>query len=370
MKFSISIKDLQSALGRISNAIPQRSPITILENIKMELFGNSLSLTATDLEITTITKIDVSGIEDGSALFPGKKFIDTVRALDLGEVEISVDNSNYRINIKTENGSYKLSGLNSDEFPRQTEFVSNVNVEFPMQKLSSIIDKTTFVCSTDDFRPAMTGVLFQFKGDSICAVATDGFRLVRIIDKEVQTGSNAPDIIIPPKALNIVNKSFISDNVVIDANSTHVKFSDGITTVIARLIDETYPDYSSVIPPDGDKKLLINRDSILSTIRRVSIYSHQQTKQVRFKADSNILYIKAEDSDTGGEANESLTCDYSNELIEIGFNSQYVKDALDRVNVNNVEFTFTTPLRPALIAPTEQNGQDILMLLMPIRLNN
>jgi len=369
MKFSTSIKDLQAALGRISNAIPQRSPMTILENIKLELLGNELQLTSTDLEITTITKLSVTGLEDGAALFPGKKFIDTIRALEAGNAEISVDSSNYRITIVTSNGVYKLSGLDAEEFPRKTDFSAAISAELPVSKLNSLIDKTVFACSTDDFRPAMTGVLFKFNNNNLTAVATDGFRLVRIIDNEI-TAPDSPNIVIPTKALGIVAKAFVNESINVSASNTHIRFDDGITTVLARLIDETYPDYESVIPADGDKKLYVSRDLISSTIRRVSIYSHQQTKQVRFKINENNLNIRAEDADTGGEANETLACDYSNDDLEIGFNSQFVRDALDRIHCDNVEFTFTSALRPALIKPIEQNGQDILMLLMPIRLNN
>jgi DNA polymerase-3 subunit beta len=372
MNFTVSVKDLAQALGRISSATPQRSPMPVLENTLLELEGSTLSLTATDMDITITTRLEVRGLRNGSILVPAKRLNDTVRALEQGELTFDADDNTKRIILKTSSGEYKLTGLDAAEFPQRAKFEPKISLNLPVGKFTGMIDRTMFACSSDEFRPAMTGVLFQFRPNEIRSVATDGFRLVRVIDHE--GGENLTeqiDIIVPPKALQLASKAFSADEMTLEANATHVRFSDGNTIITARLIDETYPNYESVIPQANDKRMIIRREELLNTVKRVSLYSNTQTRQVRLKMDENALHVAAEDMDTGGEAMEHIPCDYKDESLEIGFNSQYVRDALDRIDSDEVAFDFSTPLRPSLIQPFgKANGQDVLMLLMPIRLNN
>lgn len=372
MRFTASIADLAKGLGRVSGAIPPRSPMPALENVLLQLEGSVLTLTATDMDITISTRIQVKGERNGSILVPAKRFTDTVRALSEGELTFDANPDDYRIAITVPTGQFRLSGLGPDEFPKLVSFEGAVSLELPQEKFARMVERTIFACSTDEFRPAMTGVLFQFRPDQVRAVATDGFRLVRVIDHE--TTVDVPeglDIIIPPKGLLLATKAFESANVILAASQTHVRFDDGETTITARLIDEKYPNYESVIPQANDKRMIVGRSDLLNTVKRVSLYSNAQTRQVRMKMGENALMIAAQDADTGGEAYESITCDYGDEEMEIGFNAQFVREALDRLETNEVSFDFSTPLRPSLISPYgTKNGQDVLMLLMPIRLNN
>lgn len=371
MNFSVAVKDLAQALGRIASATPQRSPMQVLENILMQLEGSTLSLTATDMDIVVTTRIEVRGKRNGSILVPAKRLVDTVRALELGELEFDADLSNKRITLGTASGQFKLSGLDAMEFPQLPKFEAKATLTLPLAKFSAMIDRTVFACSGDEFRPAMTGVLFQFRPEEIRAVATDGFRLVRVIDREMTGAGDPLDIIVPPKALNLASRAFSADEITLEANQTHVRFADGATTVTARLIDENYPNYETVIPQQNDKRMVIRREDLLNTVKRVSLYSNSQTRQVRLRIAGEGLRVQAEDMDTGGEAYEQVPCDYANEELEIGFNSQYVRDALDRIDAEDVAFDFSTPLRPSLITPHgKPDAQDVLMLLMPIRLNN
>jgi DNA polymerase-3 subunit beta len=372
MKFSAAVKDLALALSRISSATPQRSPMPVLENVLLELEGSQLSLTATDMDITVTTRMQVRGDRNGSILIPARRLIDTVRALEQGELTLEADAETKRVILHTGSGQFRLSGLDASEFPQRAKFEPTISLSLPLGTFAGMIDRTTFACSTDEFRPAMTGVLFQFRPGEIRAVATDGFRLVRIIDHGASAEvTSTLDVIIPPKALQIASKAFSEESMTLEASPTHVRFSDGSTTITARLIDENYPNYESVIPQANDKRMIVRRDDLLGTVKRVSLYSNNQTRQVRLKLGGNALRVQAEDIDTGGEAYENIPCDYNDDELEIGFNSQYVREALDRLDADEVAFDFSTPLRPSLIAPYgKQNGQEVLMLLMPIRLNN
>jgi DNA polymerase-3 subunit beta len=372
MNFTAAVKDFAQALGRISSATPQRSPMPVLENILLELEGSTLSMTATDMDITITTKLEVRGLRNGSILIPAKRLTDTVRALEQGELILDADLNSKRVILKTSSGEYKLTGLDAGEFPQRARFEPKISINLPVSKFTGMVDRTMFACSSDEFRPAMTGVLFQFRPNEIRTVATDGFRLVRVIDHEgADSHGEQIDIIVPPKALQLSSKAFTAETMTLEANATHVRFADGVTTITARLIDETYPNYESVIPQANDKRMIVRREDLLNTVKRVSLYSNTQTRQVRMKLMENALQVQAEDVDTGGEAQEHIPCDYKDDSLEIGFNSQYVRDALDRIDTDEVSFDFSTPLRPSLISPFgKSNGQEVLMLLMPIRLNN
>lgn len=372
MNFTVAVKDLAQALARISSAIPQRSPMPVLENILLELEGSNLNLTATDMDITITTQLEVACLATGAVLVPARRLTDTIRALDSGELSFVADPDSRRVTLQTRGGEYKLSGMDPAEFPARVRFEATIALGLPRDKFSSMVERTMFACSTDEFRPAMTGVLFQFRADEMRAVATDGFRLVRVIDHETPvTLEGGVDVIIPPKALHLTERACAGDAIALEANQTHIRFSDGTTTITARLIDEHYPNYESVIPQANDKRMIIRRDDLLSTVKRVSLYSNSQTRQVRLRMGNNALRVQAEDIDTGGEAYEQVPCDYANDELEIGFNSQYVRDALDRLESDEVAFDFSTSLRPSLISPYgTQNGQEVLMLLMPVRLNN
>ncbi len=372
MKFTVAVKDFAQALGRISSATPQRSPMPVLENILLQLEGSDLRMTATDMDITITTRLEVRGERNGAMLIPARRLTDTVRALEHGELTLDADDTTKRIILVTVTGEYRLSGLDAADFPQMPKFEPKISLTLPLGKFAGMVERTSFACSADEFRPAMTGVLFQFRTDEIRAVATDGFRLVRVIDREMVPGvAESIDVIIPPKALGLVAKATIAADLTLEANATHVRFSDGITTITARLIDENYPNYESVIPQANDKRMIIRREELLNTVKRVSLYSSTQTRQVRLRMGDNALRVAAEDVETGGEAYENVNCDYSNDELEIGFNSMYMREALDRIEADEVSMDFSTPLRPSLISPYgKSNGQDVLMLLMPIRLNN
>jgi DNA polymerase-3 subunit beta len=216
----------------------------------------------------------------------------------------------------------------------------------------------------------MTGVLLQVKKGELRAVATDGHRLVRINYSGIKQPGITKDIIIPAKALNLVARSGEEGAHTMALDSTHIQFSFGNTTLTSRLIEETYPNYESVIPLDNEKKLIVNREVLLASVRRVALYSSSTTHQVRFSLKKNEMRIAAEDIDFGGEAKEKIKCEYDGEEMEIGFNSHYIVDILSHIDGEDVVFKLSSPVRAAIVAPgSQKEGEDLLMLVMPVRLN-
>jgi DNA polymerase-3 subunit beta len=371
MKFTAAASDLQKALGRVGGVIPSKSPTPILEDFLFELKGDTLTITATDLEVSFTTSIKVKGKEDGAIAIPGKRLIDTVRSLPAdSSPEISTDATRHKVVMTTANGEFALSGEDAKEFPSIPAFKPGEEVDVECADLRRIIQHTIFAVSTDELRPAMMGVLFESKGGELRAVSTDGHRLVRYSRKVSTKGSLKKNIIVPAKALQILSKSIEGGTSTIGINETHIRFTFDHGNILSRLIDETYPSYESVIPTDNEKIVTVNREAMLSSIRRVALYSSASTHQIRLGLKGATITIRAQDVDYGGEARETIPCEYDGEEMEIGFNAQYVAEMLTHLDADNVSFRFSSPTRAGLLTPTKENGADVLMLVMPVRLTN
>ena len=370
MKFIAQIKPLQETLGKVIAVIPAKSTLPQLETVLVELKGDDLKFTGTDLEITVAATLQVSGVIDGTANIPAKLFYEIVRALPDGELTFTLDKTTRRAQLQTQQGNYQLSVDETAQLPNAiSDFKAEGSLSVDAGTLKRLISKTLFAVSTDELRPSMMGVLFQFSPDGTRAVATDGHRLVRLFNTTLKTDSEL-DIIIPAKALNLVSKSFDEKDILtMGFSSTHVQFQSGSTNILSRLIDERYPNYEAVIPRENDKLLLISKDAMLRSVKRVSIFANSNTRQLKFQLAKDKMSILAENFDAGNEAHEFITCDYSNDDLTIGFNGRFIEDALAHLDTDEISLKFSTPTRAAIVEPVTQEDEDLLMLVMPVRLN-
>ncbi len=371
MKFTANSTELQRTLNKLGGVIPTKSTMPILENILFSLSGDTLTVTATDLAISLTVSLPVKGVEDGSVAIPAKRLMDTVRSLPDTSAAFAIDTTTNKVRVTTDNGEYGLTGESAKEFPAVATFKGTSEVKMDADVLRRIIYRTVFAVSSDELRPAMMGVLFQAKDADLRVVATDGHRLVRLGQKMASASGLKKDIIVPAKALQALAKSVEDGDCVLSADDTHVRFSFGASVLVSRLIDETYPNYESVIPTDNTKILTVKREETISSIRRVALYASATTHQIRFDVDKNALRITAQDIDFGGEAKETLPCSYSGEALEIGFNSSYLLDILTHLDGDEVVFRFSAPTRAGLVAPAAGTGdEDVIMLVMPVRLSS
>jgi DNA polymerase-3 subunit beta len=370
MKFSCSSTDLQRVLGNIGGVIPSKSTLPILENFLFQLSKNKLSITATDLDISMSVTLNVDAKEDGAIAIPAKRLFETVRALPNIEINFQANTDTNKVVMKTPSGEYKLTGESSENFPNIPMFRGKEEVEVESDSLRRIITKTIFAVSSDELRPAMTGILLQIRKSEIRVVATDGHRLVRLTNSKFSTADFEREIIVPVKALNLASKSANSQKCIISLNENHIMFSFGDTVLVSRLIEEKYPSYESVIPLENDKLLVVDKNQLLSSIRRISLYASSTTHQIRLSLKRNNVSISAEDIDVGSEASESLTCDYGSDAMEIGFNSGYLIDILSHIDTDETIFKMSSATRASIIQPfTQKDGENLLMLVMPVRLN-
>lgn len=370
MKFSVSSSELQKSLGSIVSVVPSKSTLPILENFLFDLEGDTLKITATDLEVTTTVRMKVSGNGEGKIAVPAKKLLDTVRALPSTNVSFLIDTAANKIEMKTDNGEYRLTGESSENYPTIPEVKKKNEISIDNDTFRRLINKTSFAVSADELRPAMMGILIQIRKNEVCAVATDGHRLVRLTNTTFAGDTSGIDVVVPAKALNTVVKCLEGNSSSISFDDSHILFILGNVTLTSRLIEEKYPNFESVIPIDNDKRLVVNKNQLLSSVRRTALYASVTTHQVRFSLKKNQVTVSAEDIDFGSEAKETLQCDYTHEAMEIGFNSSYIMDILSHIDTDEVEFSFSTPTRAAVVKPvTQHKGEDLLMLVMPVRLN-
>jgi len=372
MKFITTTGELQRVLAKVSSVVPSKSTMPILENLLFDQLNNTLTITATDLEISQTVLIEVKGSEDGKIAVPSKRLLDTIRSFGSGDDAVfSIDITTNKISIKVGKGEFNLTGENAKEFPTAPPFQGKDEISLEAAVLKRIINHTEFAVSTDELRPAMMGVLLQPKEKELCAVSTDGHRLVRFMYKLSKVSGLKRDIIIPAKALRIVNKSIEGGTVKMSMSDTHVKFDFDTTVLVSRLIDETYPNYESVIPSENDKLMTVNREQMATAIRRVALYASATTHQVKLAITKNALIMSAQDIDFGGEAKESIDAEYNSDDLDIGFNSTYLVDILSHLESEQVTFRFSTPTRAGIVSPSgEKTDEDVLMLVMPVRLNS
>ncbi len=371
MKFLVNSAYLLKQLSNINGVITTNPVVPILENFLFELDKGSLTVTASDLQTSMITDLQVESKEKGSIAVPARILLDTLKNLPEQPVTFSIDESTYSIEIISDNGRYKLSGENATDFPKVPSVSNDFSADISSEVLARAINNTIFATSNDELRPAMTGVYVNLGENNSTFVATDGHRLVRYRRADVKS-SNGSSIIIPRKALNLLKATLPSENmdVSVSFNLSNAYFKFGNLRMICRLIDERFPDYDNVIPTQNNISMSIERSDLLGALKRISIYANKTTHQVRLKITGSELQISAEDLDFSNEANERLSCEHEGEDIEIGFNAKFLIEMLTNMDSPKIKLTMSAPNKAGVILPAENDSsEDILMLVMPVMLN-
>lgn len=371
MKFIVNSSYLLKQLSNINGVITTNPVVPILENFLFEIDKSNLTVTASDLQTSMITEITVESKERGNIAVPARILLDTLKNLPDQPVTFSIDESTYSIEISSDNGRYKLAGENATDFPKVPSVSNDFSATISSEVLSRAVNNTIFATSNDELRPAMTGVYVNLGDKNTTFVATDGHRLVRYRRTDIKS-DNGNAIIIPRKALNLLKATLPGENtdVTIDFNMSNAFFKFGNIRMICRLIDERFPDYENVIPSQNPIKMTINRTDLLGSLKRISIYANKTTHQVRLKITGSELQVSAEDLDFSNEANERLSCEHEGEDIEIGFNARFLIEMLSNLDTDQIKLNMSAANKAGLILPAEkEKGEDILMLVMPVMLN-
>jgi len=348
----------------------------ILENFLFDIKGGVLTIFATDLEISLKSSLPVTTEEEISVVVPAKLLFEIVRSLKETDILFKVE-SNGKIHLLTDNGEYTISYLEAEEYPNVPTFPSEENkdevveLELSGSGLKFAFDHTSFAMSKEEMRPAMMGTLLEFIEEGLRFVTTDGHRLVNLLMEGVGTDVNN-QYIVPEKAVSVLSKVMDDQIVKVYLSKTHVSFILKDIELITRLIGQKYPDYKSVIPLENEYKMKVNTKDLQNAIKRMMLFSTSNTRRVKFSVAENKLEISAEDLDLGTAGKENLYCEFDGEPLQIGFNAAYVNDILAH-NTGEEELIFNlhSPTKAVIIRPVKQKDNiDLMMLLMPVRLNN
>ncbi len=368
MKFTLSKSRLSGYLQSVLQVVPSKSTLPILSNILFEVLDDKLKISATDLEVSITATFDCTVVKKGITVLPARILFDIIK--ELPESEITFEGTASRVEIKVPNGSYKIACASPDDFPKLPVINTKKQIKIPGDVLVSMIKKTTFACSSDETRPALNGVLWSTKGDMMNMVATDGHRLAKVSVENSKLKGVSEDIIIPPKVLNLIPK-FIGESddeigIIFGENNIIFNLEDIILT--SRLIEGPYPNFEQVIPAESDKRMVISRDDLNGAVRRVSILSNSLTHQVKFAIKNNAVTISTTNADVGGEGKESVSCDFTGDGIELGYNATYIMDILGKMESDEVVFELSNPVSAGVIYSPDIPKEQFLCLIMPLRL--
>ena len=373
MKFIVASGELQKALQIVSGVISSSQSRPILENFLFELDNEILKITASDGETTLITSVGVKSDDSGKIAVPAKMFQEVIKSFGDQPLTFSVKESESGegglLEILDEKDNYFVALDNAEDYPELPEFDAAQKVTIASGVLADALSNTLFATSNDSLRPVMTGVLFQFSDKETNFVSTDSHRLV-VYKRTDVTSDEAVEFIMPKKPLSIFKNilSSSNDDVLIEFNENMAKFTFGENVWICRLIDGKYPNYSAVIPKENPNVLTINRNLLLSSIRRASIFSNKSTNQVRFKLSGNVLHLHAEDTEFANKADMQIPCNYNGEDINIGFSSKFLTEMLSVLGADDITLKMSQPNRPGIVEPVDglDENEHILMLSMPV----
>jgi DNA polymerase III subunit beta len=373
MKFIISSTLLLKNLQAIQGVINTNNTLPILDDFLFELNDDALTITSSDLETTMRVTVNPDKSEEtGAIAIPAKILVDTLKTFADIPVAFSINQESLLVELSAGEGKYKLSGHKSDEYPRIPALEETTAIAIDARMMSQAINKTLFATGNDELRLVLSGVFCELSPDDVTFVATDAHKLVRYRRADVKSEDSA-SFILPKKPLNLLKNILGSQEVpvTVEYNKTNAFFSFSNIHLICRLIDGKYPNYDAVIPKENPNKLLIDRHSLLTSIRRVSIFANQSTHQIRFKLTGQELVLSAEDIDFSNEAKERLTCSYDGEDLEIGFNSKFLLEMLSNIETDEVSLEMSAPNRAGILTPvnSDNKDEDILMLVMPVMLN-
>ncbi len=372
MKFIVNSTALLRELQKLNGVTSSNNTLPILDNFLLDINSNNMTIIASDLETTMMSTISVEADVDGKITIPARILIDTLKTFSNQPLTFIVNTETFGIEMSSEMGNYKLAGQNANEFPKTPKLNGSSTTTIKGDILANAINKTLFASGNDELRPVMSGMFCELSTEQITFVATDAHKLVRHTRTDISSDKTA-SFIVPKKPLTIL-KNNISDDADIKLvfNDTNALFTFNNITIICRLIDGKYPNYEAVIPKDNPNKLTIETASLLSSIKRVSIYANKTTHQIRLKIAGSELQITSEDLDFANKAEERLSCQYEGTDMEIGFNSKFVIDMLNNIGAEQISLEMSAPNRAGIILPLDglEEGENTLMLVMPVMLNN
>ena len=370
MKFIVTKQALLEGLQRIQNIISNRVTLPILSNLLVEATDQGLCLIATDLEVSVRTHVPIVTLEKaGSTTLPARRLLSIVRELAAAEISFETDARNIT-SIRSGPSFFKVFGLPKDEYPAFPSLEETRGFTMKQSELKAGLHKTSYAISLDESRYVLNGILFSFKEGSLTLVATDGRRLA-LCDAELgeikYPAGHECDFIVPTKAINELQRLLLDDQEVrLHIGDNIVVFDLGTTLLATKLVDGKYPNYRQVIPAEATERIVLEREILLQSVRRVALLSTDKSASVCLNFTENNLDITANTPEVG-EAKESLAIAYKGPKIAIAFNPDFLMDPLKNLSDDCVALELIDEMSPAVFKIN--SAQRFLYVLMPIKVS-
>ncbi|MGM0481040.1 MAG: DNA polymerase III subunit beta [Pseudomonadota bacterium] len=367
MKFTVSRDAFLKPLQVVSGAVERRHTLPILSNLLLQVTGNELRLTGTDLEVELISAVNVdSSGGDGSVTVPAKKLLDIVRSLpEDSTIELSAEED--KAFLRSGRSKFKLSTLSSDDYPNIDDWTSDINFVTDQVILKRLMEKTHFSMANQDVRYYLNGMLFETDAGMLRSVATDGHRLAMSSCFVEQPNLAQRQVIVPRKGVVELLRLLGDDEteVAVAIGNNHIRVETQNIVFTSKLVDGRFPDYRRVLPSGGDKIIVADRDLLRQAFGRASILSNEKFRGVRLNISAGELCITATNPEQE-QAEEVIEINYGGEDLEIGFNVSYLLDVLNNVDDSEISITLADSNSSALIEP--KNDDACCYVVMPMRL--
>lgn len=365
MKTIVKGIDLSSAVNKVVKAVSQKSPNQLLEGIKLSVKGDSLILTATDMEIAIEKTIVAETYQEGDVVVPGRLFADFVKKLE-GEEDIELfvgDDGRLKITYSASEGY--IQALSASGYPIIKKDINQNSFVINQKYFKDVIQRTSFACSQDDSRPILKGCLLEVNADTLTCVALDGFRLA-VCKKNIRQSTGTFKAIVPSRALVEITRLLEKDEdyvtVIVQDNSLMISVDN--TIFLTRLLEGEYIDYKRIIPDDFITVFRVNRELLYSSIERASIVAKVMKNIVKFDIHEN--YVDVSSDSEMGNVKENLIINLEGKDLTIAFNSRYLIDCLRCINDEFINFNLNSPISPCVIKP--YSDDEYLYLILPVRM--
>ncbi|MCG8379821.1 MAG: DNA polymerase III subunit beta [Proteobacteria bacterium] len=366
MKFNIDRETLLPILQSVSGVVDRRQTLPILSNLLINIQTNSLSITATDMEVELIVNLDIAMEQTGEITIPARKLFDICRALPQ-EAKLEFEVKNDRVLIKSGKSRFTLASLPAQEYPVIDINDNIASFKIKQKKLESLLENTQFAMAQQDVRYYLNGLLLEISASTLRAVATDGHRLA-LDETEIETSlQDTIQIIIPRKGITELTRLLTDDDseIEIEVSTNHIRVKNSNSCFTSKLIDGKFPDYQRVIPELSETPVLAQREDLKSSLTRASILSNEKYRGVRIILSPDSLRALAHNPEQE-EAEEELEVQYQGAEIEIGFNVSYLLDTLSIIDSEMVRLSVLDPNSSCLILP--ENESHCRYVVMPMRL--
>ncbi|MGB0869073.1 MAG: DNA polymerase III subunit beta [Flavobacteriales bacterium] len=372
MKFLVSSSSLLKSLIVANGVINSANTLPILDNFLFTISPNLLTISTSDLETSVNITLEIQSQDQGSIAIPAKMLIETLKNFSDQPLTFIVNRDKHLVEINSQQGKYELAFQDGADFPQVPDVVSENSILMNSDAFLGAINHTVFATGNDELRPVMSGVLCEFSPQGSTFVATNAHKLVRYKRADIISSTNS-SFILPKKPISIL-KSVLGgkqSDVQLEFNNTNAKFIFENIVLTCRFVEGKYPNYSAVIPQDNPNKLYIDRNSLLSSVKRVSIFSNKTTNQIRFNLTNNMLELSAEDRDFSNKADEKIPCQFDGDF-QIAFNSKFLIELLQNLDCQDMILEMSQPNRAGILIPNDEESnenEDVLMLIMPIMIS-